>query len=147
MEQTGISTEPPLETEKQAELGVQLGTIDQVRPKVSLRLRNPFRLGGSSSPAPLVRNPALPSGNGEQALTASSVAEIVPGVRLRMIGLVDGPGTGERIAVLTDGDVVFHGREGEILEGRYRIVDFGSTWVEVESMDDGSRQTLRLTGP
>jgi len=64
-----------------------------------------------------------------------------------MIGRVDGPRTGERIAILTDGDVVFYGREGEILDGRYRIVGLGATWVKVESVDDGDRQTLRLTDP
>ena len=144
MEQTDISSGSSQDTVEQAELAVQLEAIDQVRPQMSLRPRNPFRLGGSSLSAPSVLDQALPSGTGEPVVTASSVAEVVSGDRLRMIGLVDGLGTGERIAVLTDGDVVFHGREGEILEGRYRIVSLGPTWVEVESVDDGRRQVLRL---
>jgi len=147
MEQTEVSTGPPLDTKKQVELEVRLGTLDQVRPKVSVRLRNPFRLGGSSSSTPSVQNPALPTGSDERLLAVSSVTETMPGVRLRMIGRVDGPRTGERIAILTDGDVVFYGREGEILDGRYRIVGLGTTWVKVESVDGGDRQTLRLTEP
>lgn len=144
MEQTDISSGSPLDTVEQAELAVRLKAIDRARPQVSLRPRNPFRLGGSSLSAPSVRDPELPFLNGEPLLTVSSVAEVTPGVRLRMIGLVDRLETGERIAVLTDGDAVFYGREGEILEGRYRIVSLGPTWVEVESVDDGRRQVLRL---
>ena len=63
-----------------------------------------------------------------------------------MIGLVEATESATRIAILTDGDVVIHGREGEIIEGRYRILSVGPMSVEIESLQDGDRQVLRLAG-
>ena len=144
MEQTGMSPGSPADTEGETELEVRLEAIDRARPQVSLQPRNPFRFGGSSPITPSVRDLATPPGAGEPPPAFPSVADVAPGVRLRMIGLVDAPETAGRIVVLTDGDVVFHGREGEIVEGRYRILSVGPMSVEIESMDDGRRQVLRL---
>ena len=62
-----------------------------------------------------------------------------------MIGVVrTGDETG-RIAVLTDGSVVLHGRKGEIIAGRYRIVDVMLTAVMIESIHDGVQQLVELS--
>ena len=146
MEQTGMSPGSPADTEEETELDVRLEAIDRARPPVSLQPRNPFRFGESTPITPSVRDLAPLPGDGEPTPTFPSAGEVEPSVRLRMIGLVDAPETAGQIAVLTDGDVVFHGREGEIVEGRYRILSVGPMSVEIESVDDGRRQVLRLAG-
>ena len=145
IEQTGMSPGSRADTEGENELEVRLEAIDRARPPVSLQPRNPFRFGGSTPITPSVRDLAPPPGDGEPPPTFPSVADVAPRVRLRMIGLVEAPDSAGRIAVLTDGDVVFHGREGEIVEGRYRILSVGPMSVEIESVADGRRQVLRLT--
>ncbi len=146
IEQTGMSPGSPADTEGETELEVRLEAIDRVRPQVSLQPRNPFRFGGSTPTTPAVGDLAPPPGAGEPLPTFPSGADVAPRVRLRMIGLVDASETAGRIAVLTDGDVVFHGREGETVEGRYRILSVGPMSVEIEFVRDGRRQVLRLAG-
>ena len=145
IEQTGMSPGSPTDRGGETELEVRLEAIDRARPPVALQPRNPFRFGGSSSMTPSVRDLAPSPPAGEPPPPFSSV-DVGPRVQLRMIGLVDAPETAGRIAVLTDGDVVLHGREGEIVEGRYRILSIGPVSVEIEWVRDGRRQVLRLAG-
>ena len=63
---------------------------------------------------------------------------------LTFIGFVERPGIEGRVVVLTDGDLVFHGRVGDVIDGRYRIVRFGLESVDVERVDGQGEQTLRL---
>jgi hypothetical protein len=51
-----------------------------------------------------------------------------------------------KIAILSDGRNVVHGREGDIIEGRYRILRIGAESIEMAYVDGRGRQTLRLTG-
>jgi hypothetical protein len=59
---------------------------------------------------------------------------------------VSGGGLGGTIAVLSDGKFVYYGREGDIIEGRYRVVKIGEESIQVEHLDGRGRQTIRLTG-
>ncbi|MEE2636106.1 MAG: hypothetical protein VYE68_02585, partial [Acidobacteriota bacterium] len=63
---------------------------------------------------------------------------------LTFIRSMENPGVEGRTVLLTEGDFVFHGQEGEIIDGRYRIVGLGLETVDLESIDGGGRQTLRL---
>ena len=69
-----------------------------------------------------------------------------PPIPYRFIGVLTGvPGQG-RIAVLTDGRSVVHGRVNDIIEGRYRIVQIGEESLQIEHYDGRGRQTIRLLG-
>ena len=50
------------------------------------------------------------------------------------------------MAVLSDARGVYYGREGDIIEGRYRIVKIGVESIELEYLDGRGRQTIRQTG-
>jgi hypothetical protein len=66
---------------------------------------------------------------------------------LKYIGDVADPKKpGGKIAVLSDGRNVFHGREGEVIEGRYRILRIGVESVDLAYLDGRGRQTIRQTG-
>ncbi len=123
-----------------ADLGLRLDEVTRSRPATLVQPRNPFRFGQtspepSSAPRPVVS---------DSPLVASPALETVSPSRLRLIGLVSGSGSAERIAVLTDGENVFHGREGDIGEGRYRLLSVNETSVEIEFVRDGNRRLLRL---
>jgi hypothetical protein len=51
-----------------------------------------------------------------------------------------------RLAILSDGRGVYYGHEGEIIEGRYRILRIGVESVDLAYLDGRGRQTIRLTG-
>ena len=48
--------------------------------------------------------------------------------------------------MLSDGRMSYHGREGEIIDGPYRIVRIGEESIEMEYVDGRGRQTIRLSG-
>ena len=53
---------------------------------------------------------------------------------------------GKRIAILSDARGTYYGREGEVVEGRYRIVKIGVESIELAYLDGRGRQTIRQTG-
>jgi hypothetical protein len=69
-----------------------------------------------------------------------------PPIALRFIGLVTSPRAG-RVAALSDNrNNVFYGREGDIIEGRYRVLRIGADSVELAYTDGRGRQVIRLAG-
>jgi hypothetical protein len=70
-----------------------------------------------------------------------------PPIPYKFIGTLEVPGQAKRIAVLSDGRTQpVYGREGDIIEGRYRIVRIGAESIEMEHIDGRGRQTIRLGG-
>jgi hypothetical protein len=70
-----------------------------------------------------------------------------PPIPLRFIGYVDQANRLPRVAVLADGrGNVFHGREGDIIEGRYRVLRVGADSADLMYVDGRGRQTIRLSG-
>ena len=72
-----------------------------------------------------------------------------PGARqaetaLRVIGVVEAPPPAGRVAVVTDGVGVYHGRVGEVVAGRYRVVAVDGSEVAVEVLPGRERRRLRF---
>jgi hypothetical protein len=125
---------------------VHLQTLDDERPKPESSERNLFRFRTKPPPAPLApvvmrpvppAAPAAPSG-------PPPPPPLAP-ITLKFIGVL-GPESA-KIAILSDGqNPPFLGKEGAIIEGRYRILKIGVESVEVAYADGRGRQTIRLTG-
>ena len=99
-----------------------------------------FRPGGRDESGPSVL--PVPDGN---PLAPAPRGAALGGIPLTFIGFVESPGIEGRVVVLTDGENVFHGRVGDVLDGRYRIVGLGLESVDVERIDGLGTQTLRLS--
>jgi hypothetical protein len=70
-----------------------------------------------------------------------------PPIPLRFIGYVDRQDNAPRVGVLSDGrGNVFNGREGDIIEGRYRVLRIGTDSADLIYVDGRGRQTIRLSG-
>ena len=112
--------------------------------------RNPFRFQARPAPAP----PARPAAAGPPAAATPAVRPAAPAgppppppIPLRFIGLVDAPGQAGRVAILSDGrGNVFYGKEGDIIEGRYRVVRVSADSLELSQTDGRGRQVIRLSG-
>jgi len=114
--------------------------------------RNPFRFQARPTPATsapgVQRIPGLPDDQVD-APPAPSVAAgppPPPPIVLKFIGLVQ-KADGTRYAVLSDGKgLPISGREGEEIEGRYKILKIGTESLEIAYIDGRGRRTIPLTG-
>ena len=143
---------PPVAAAQVAPMpSVWLNGLREGKPETDAGGRNPFRFGVVGRPAgedgsvALPRGAPLAPGPGGSARPGPDGARSQIGVTLKFIGTLDGGRVG-RVAVLSDGSFVYHGRSGEIVDGRYRILRIGVESIELEVLDDGRRQTIRLTG-
>jgi hypothetical protein len=69
-----------------------------------------------------------------------------PPILLKFIGVLETPGQG-KVAILSDGrGNTFHAREGDTVDGRYKVLKIGTESVELSYVDGRGRQTLRLSG-
>lgn len=116
--------------------------------------RNPFRFEArsepTSSPPTLAPRDVAPEvGPRQQAVgpTGPTGPASVPPIPLRFIGFVEAPGQAGRVAIMSDGrGNVFYGREGDTIEGRYKMLKVGPEVVELTYIDGRGRQTIRLSG-
>ncbi len=109
--------------------------------------RNPFRF--REPPAPPPRPPALPRPRPAPSLAPPTPAgpPLPPAISLKLIGLLNAPTQAGRVAVLSDGrGTVFNGREGDIIEGRYRLLKINEDSAELAYVDGRGRQIIRLSG-
>ena len=132
------------DTQGEGELNVRLEAVGQPRPVASVRTRDPFRFGQTSRDSEVNRGVSAVPGWGPAEPPSSPITPAPPRSQMRMIGLVEGADTIGRVAVLTDRGQVFHGRAGDVVEGRYRVVVIGPDSVQLESVHDGQRHILRL---
>ena len=68
-----------------------------------------------------------------------------PAIPLKYLGYLEL--RGQRVAAFSDGrGNTFNGKEGDVLEGRYRLLRVGTDSVDMAYLDGRGRQTIRLTG-
>jgi hypothetical protein len=140
---------PPAATPQQqaeridpAELDVKIESLKQVPGGPADGDRNPFRFQPKAPPPmppqsqrPVSQQPAPPP-----------VPQGPPpiGNLIKFIGIVD---TGrEKIGAFSDCRYTFSGREGEVVEGRFRVVRIGVESAVLEYTDGRGRTTLPLNG-
>lgn len=124
---------------------VALDMLAAERGEPSGTARNPFRF------QPKAAAPPRPVASPETELTravappAPAGPPPPPPIPLKFIALVE-RASGVKWAVLSDGKVTMYGKDGDTIDGRYRIVKIGAESVEVTHLDGRGRQVIRLTG-
>jgi hypothetical protein len=66
-------------------------------------------------------------------------------IPLRYVGYAEYPSSG-RVATLADGRFTYYGREGDVIEGKWRLIKVSADSVVIEKLDGTGRETLRLAG-
>jgi hypothetical protein len=126
---------------------VHLDALQSERPKPESAERNLFRFKQKAPPpAPPAASRPEPPPPPMVPVGPPPPPPLAP-ITLKFIGIVEAPSHGEKIAILSDGrNAPFYGKEGAIIEGRYRILKIGVESVELAYADGRGRQTIRLTG-
>jgi hypothetical protein len=120
--------------------GLKLEELQASRGSLPNVERNPFRFKERPAPPPVVR-PTAPIVAPPPVPTGPPPPPPIP---LRFIGVVE---NSPRIAVLSDGrGDVFYGKDGDIIDGRYRVLRIGPDSADLSYTDGRGRQTLRLSG-
>lgn len=124
---------------------VRLELLQQPRGELSVPERNPFRF--YAAPAPPRPEPQVaPRSDAPPPPPVQTGPPPPPPIPLRYIGLFDTP-AGARVAVLSDGrGNTFYGKEGDIIEGRFRMLRVGPDSAELAYIDGRGRQTIRMSG-
>jgi hypothetical protein len=142
---TAPGAQPPSHVPQVVE--VEVARLEQEPPAVDDTGRNPFRFR-PKAPPPRPQTPPPAAGGADPALPPGTPppAPPPPPIALKFIGTVSGNASTGKVAVLSDGKFVYYGREGDIIEGRYRVVKIGEESVQMEYLDGRGRQTIRLSG-
>jgi hypothetical protein len=131
-----------------ADLDVRVETLAGAAAPLDEGGRNPFRFQPKPPPPPpppppAARQPAGPVTPGP-VLNPGPPPPTPIGTLIKFIGIVE---TGkEKIGAFSDCRYTFSGREGEIMEGRFRLVRIGVESAVVEYADGKGRTTLPLNG-
>lgn len=127
---------------------VAIDALKMARPNPVEGERNPFRFRAGPTPPP---RPTPIGGRSTGGPAPSPVGPTAtagpPPIVLKFIGIVDAPAQGGKLAVLSDGrSGVFYGHEGEVVDGRFKIVRIGVESLDIMYVDGRGRQTIRLSG-
>ena len=125
-----------------AELDVKLEALKQPGPATGATERNPFRFKPPPPPPPPPPpRPAPPT----PVIPPEQQGPPPPSpITIKFIGIVET--AGGKVGAFTDCRATFPGREGEVIEGRYRVVRIGIESAVVEYTDGRGRTTLPLNG-
>ena len=137
---------PPADSSDGPSLDVGLDALSGGAASPGGRMRNPFRFERETLP-PLM--PAVDPAGGNPTVAPGAVDGWRPAGEaeaVRFIGILEAPESAGRVAVLADGAGVHHGRVGDVVVGRYRIVALDRSALLLERLEDGERLTLRPTG-
>ena len=119
-------------------LELDLSALNAPKAQPQEIVRNPFRFKPKPPPPP----PPAPITAAAPVVTGPPPPPLIP---LKFIGVMESQKAG-RVAILRDNNGVYHGHEGETIEGRYRIIRIGVESIELAYVDGRGRQTIRQTG-
>lgn len=108
--------------------------------------RNPFRFRPRPAPPSLPPPQAVSRPQPVRQVAPAGPPPPPPAIPLRYIGFAEEASKG-RVGVFSDGKgTVANGKEGDILEGRYRVLRLGDDSAELVYLDGRGRQTIPLRG-
>ena len=130
---------------------VKLDALQRARPDIGEAQRNLFRF---QAPPAVPSQPTLlpplapgPSAVREIPIPGPAGPAPPPPIPIKFIGLAGAPGPEGQVVFFSDGrGHVFFGKEGDIIEGRYKVLKVSPDAAELSYLDGSGRQTIRLSG-
>jgi hypothetical protein len=129
---------------------IQLEALKAPRDDAPVPERNLFRFEVKAPPPAPPRPPVVAQPPRPMVPTTPPVPPgppPPPPIPLRFIGVLNAPTQAGRVAILSDGrGATLMGREGDIIEGRYRLLRIAPDTIEMAYTDGRGRQVIRLSG-
>jgi hypothetical protein len=134
---------------------IQLDRLDlQNRPVLDLGNRDPFRFKPTPPPAPPPGMREDPNGAGYMPEGTPIPTDPPtptpptppPPLPLKFIGMFEPKGKPKIAVLLSEQKEIMHGREGDLLGGRYRIQKIGLESVDVQDVTTSQVERLPLRG-
>jgi hypothetical protein len=124
---------------------VRLEALTREETHLAEAERNPFRFRPKAAP-PAPPQPVTPPRQTYVPPPVATGPPPPPPIPLKYVGLYGTPTQADRVAILADArGNPFYGREGDIIEGRYRVLRIATDSVDVAYADGRGRQTIRLS--
>jgi hypothetical protein len=127
---------------------IHLERLKETGPGVELgRKRSVFEYKVVPPPVPVTRPPVavVAQETPEQPMTPPPTPPPPP-PNIKFMGVVNAE-NGPKIAViLTEQKEPLHGREGDVLAGRFKIVKIGLETLEIQDIASGQKHTIRIGG-
>jgi len=134
-------TEPEINP---ADLEIRLDALSAARPEAGAVERNPFRFQ-PKPPPPAPPAPKTPPGPLVNELPATPPGPPPPPpIPLKFIGIVEKEGL--KVAAMSDCRSTYYGTEGQVIDGRYRLIKIGVESLVIEYVDGRGRTPIRLEG-
>jgi hypothetical protein len=128
-----------------AELKVRLEALEAKRPHPGAHDRNPFRFQPPPAPPAPPRLPPISVPTVPEGPPQPPPPPPIPPIPLKFMGTVEKPGL--VLAALTDcKGFSYAAREGEVVDGRYRLVKIQVESVILEYSNGTGRTTVRKSG-
>jgi hypothetical protein len=126
---------------------VGLERLSAAQPEPADSGRDPFRFEATPAPGARSGPGAQPSvGPAQPAIQAAPAGPAgPPPIALKFIGVAK-QGAGRLYAVLRDDRGVYYGAEGDVVEGRYRILRVSADTVELSYVDGRGRTSIPMSG-
>ena len=124
---------------------VRLENLEAERPGPAPARRNLFRFGASRVPE-VEGGTRMPSPSAPRMMNDRPSLPGRSAIGLRFIGYWEDPVSKQRVAALSDDRGVYHGSEGDTVEGRYEILRIDAESIEIAYFDGTGRRTIRLSG-
>ena len=125
---------------------VSLASLDRAQPEPADSGRDPFRFeSASSAPGGGARGTAGPPPARPVAPALPQEPPGPPPIPLKFIGIAK-QGEGRMYAVLRDERGIYYGAEGDVVEGRYRVLRVSADVVELSYVDGRGRVSLPMSG-
>ena len=144
---------PPVAADRGAAPGdapvadVRLEALRRTRPDLEGVQRNLFRFQARpASPSPRSAPPAAPT-EPAPLVAGRSGPPPPPPIPVKFTGLVETPSPTGQVVFFSDGrGNMFSAREGDTIEGRYKVLKVSPDAAELSYLDGRGRQTIRLSG-
>jgi hypothetical protein len=127
-----------------ADLDVRLDALNAAKPEAGSVERNPFRFQPKVALSPPTTGGTRPTAVINPVPPIDTGPPPPPPIPLKFIGIVEKQGL--KVAALSDCRSTYFGAEGQIIDGRYRLIRIGVESMVIEYVDGRGRTTVRLEG-
>lgn len=122
---------------------VRLADLEPV-PEQSTASRNPFGFGSRPAPPPPPAPP--PAAAPPPPPPPRPTVPTLPPIPVKFLGFVEDPARPGKVVALGVNGGVMVAREGDLVDGRYRLVKVGLESIVMAYPDGRGQQTIRLSG-